>query len=179
MRGILILSMLIGSLAFAGANAQTLTSVTLSWTLSSSPNVAGYDIYYGASSGNYITYVRVFSPTTTSLTINGLVSGATYYFAAASYDNSGNESALSPEISGVAGSSSPVAIRMSSLARPSAGQFGFTISGASSGQYIVQASTNLVNWVNLMTNNGPFNFVDSNAGQFSHRFYRTAYIPPN
>lgn len=53
------------------------------------------------------------------------------------------------------------------------GQFNFYVSGAANQQYVVQASTNLVNWFPVMTNTAPFAFVDSSAGQFSQCFYRT------
>ena len=86
-----------------------------------------------------------------------------------------------PEVSGVAGSSQSAAatLTLTSAAASQPGQFGFAVSGLSSGQYIVQASTDLVNWVSVQTDSAPFNFVDSNASQFSRRFYRAAYIPPN
>jgi hypothetical protein len=38
--------------------------------------------------------------------------------------------------------------------------------------FILQASTNLINWVSLATNASPIGFVDSNAGQYPVRFYR-------
>jgi hypothetical protein len=174
MRGILILFTFIGSLSFAMcANSQVLGSATISWSSSPSSNVAGYDVYYGTSSGNYVSAVPVSN--VTNVTIRGLISGVKYYFAAVAYDNSGNLSALSPEISGTVGSSGTAATLTSALASP-AGRFGFTVAGASGSQYIVQASTDLVNWVSLQTNISPFNFVDSNASQFKHRFYRTAYL---
>jgi Fibronectin type III domain len=181
MRGILILFTLAGLLFFTKANAQTEASVTLSWTPSSSSDVAGYYIYYWTNSYNITTnVVPVPGASASSVTINGLPVGMTYYFCAASYDSSYNVSTLSPTISGVVGSSSSSAASLTSALMSSSHQFGFTISGVSSGQYIVQASTDLVNWVSLLTNSGaPFNFVDSNTSQFSHRFYRTAYIPPN
>ena len=52
------------------------------------------------------------------------------------------------------------------------GQYSFTVAGTTGFQYVVQASTNLVNWVSVATNTAPFNFVDSQAGQFQQRFYR-------
>ena len=178
MRGILVLFSFVGSLLCATvANSQILGSATISWNSSPSSNVAGYDIYYGTSSGNYTSAVPVSN--VTNVTVRGLLNGVTYYFAAVSYDSSGNISALSPEISGTVGStsSSSEAATLTSAVTSPAGQFGFTVSGVSSGQYVVQASTDLVNWVSLQTNIAPFNFVDPNARQFSRRFYRTAYIP--
>ena len=182
MRGILIILTLAGSLLLAKASTPTLASITLGWNPSQTTGVAGYYIYYGTSSGNYTGVVAVPSAGATNVMIRGLTSGATYYFAAASYDSSGNESALSPQISGVAGAtttSTSVAASLTS-ALMSGGHFGFTVGGSGTGVYIVQASTNLVNWVNVMTNTGgPFNFVDTNASHFSRRFYRTAYQSSN
>ena len=38
--------------------------------------------------------------------------------------------------------------------------------------FIIQVSTNLLNWVNLATNPSPFVVVDASASQYSARFYR-------
>jgi hypothetical protein len=166
--------------AFAGAlllgnktMAQTLTSLTLGWNPSSSAGVAGYDIYYGTSSNNWTSAVPVAGQGATSVTIRGLVSGQTYYFAAAAFDSNGDQSSLSPAFSATAGVIAPAIGLLSAVAGLPTGQFGFAFSGASSAQYIVQASTDLVHWVAVQTNTGSFKFVDSNASQFTHRFYRT------
>jgi hypothetical protein len=175
MRGILILFTFVGSLLFATATkSQGLASATIGWTPSPSSNVAGYYIYYGTSSGNYTSVVPVSN--VTNVTISGLTSGLTYYFAATSYDSSYNQSAFSPEISAVVGSTGSVAATLTSTALSSGKQFSFKVSGATGYQYAVQASTDLVNWVTLQTNFSPFTFTDSNSSQFSHRFYRTAHI---
>jgi Concanavalin A-like lectin/glucanases superfamily/Immunoglobulin domain/Fibronectin type III domain len=59
------------------------------------------------------------------------------------------------------------------------GQFALSVSGVTNYQYVVQASTNLVDWVSMQTDSCPFTFVDSNASQFRQRFYRTYYLPIN
>ena len=52
------------------------------------------------------------------------------------------------------------------------GNVSFTASG--SGLLIVQVSTNLVDWVSLLTNTAPFSFTDTNAvNTYPRRFYRT------
>ena len=56
------------------------------------------------------------------------------------------------------------------------GQFALTVAGAAGHQYVVEASTDLVNWVPVQTNTAPFTFVDTAAGQFNQRFYRSVYI---
>ncbi|MGA2801178.1 MAG: hypothetical protein ABSE97_02225 [Verrucomicrobiota bacterium] len=51
-----------------------------------------------------------------------------------------------------------------------------TVSGLGGQTYIIEASTNLVNWVPIYTNGGSFMFTDPNATNFNQRFYR-AVIP--
>jgi hypothetical protein len=57
------------------------------------------------------------------------------------------------------------------------GQFAINVTGATGQSYAVQASADLVNWVTLQTNTAPFTFTDTDAGQFSQRFYRAVYAP--
>ena len=58
------------------------------------------------------------------------------------------------------------------------GQFGFNISGAVGTIYIVQASTDLVNWTSIQTNLAPFTFVDASVAGFKQRFFRTVSLTP-
>jgi hypothetical protein len=53
----------------------------------------------------------------------------------------------------------------------------FTVSGVPGLQYIVQASTNLVNWVTLGTNTPPFEFFDPSSANLPKCFYRAVYTP--
>jgi len=53
---------------------------------------------------------------------------------------------------------------------PVNGQFALSIVGQPGYQYVVQASTNLVNWISIATNISPFNFVDSDMSRFQQRF---------
>lgn len=75
-------------------------SATLSWTSNSEADLAGYKLYVGTAPGRY-TYAG--SPVIIGLmgsyTISGLQIGQTYYFALSAFDSSGNESALSSEVS--------------------------------------------------------------------------------
>lgn len=163
MRRILTLLTLMGSLFFAVDLYATTASITLGWNPSTSSNVSGYMVYYGTSSGNYITAVPV--STVTNVTIRGLTAGTKYYFAAKSYNSSGTQSAYSAEVSGLAlapGTPAPVV-----------GKFNFNFAGSSGSRYVVLASTNLVNWVPIQTNSGSFSFTDSNVQQYSRRFFRT------
>jgi hypothetical protein len=57
------------------------------------------------------------------------------------------------------------------------GRFSFEVSGTDHVNYVVQASADLVNWVSMQTNASPFTFTDTNADQFSQRFYRANEAP--
>jgi hypothetical protein len=60
------------------------------------------------------------------------------------------------------------------------GQFKLLVSGDAGPDYTIQASTNLVNWVSLSTNNSavlPFVFTDPSATNFRQRFYRVLLGP--
>lgn len=151
------------SQAVAGASQ----SVTLAWNPSIDPGIAGYKIYYGTASHNYSSVVTV--GITNSVTITGLTAGTTYYFAATSYDQAGVESDLSNEASYAVPAPQPAL----TATAYSAGQFRFNVSGTTGAMYVVQASTDLVHWVSLQTNAVPFDFVDSQAANFSKRFYRS------
>src|SRR5215469_7603703 len=73
-------------------------SVTLTWSPSSSPDVVGYNIYYGGqASGSYTNEITVGN--TTNATVTGLVNGNTYFFSARSVNSSGFESPMALQAS--------------------------------------------------------------------------------
>src|SRR5262249_49383388 len=74
-------------------------SVSLGWTASTDPTAAGYNLYWGTSSGEYSGSVDV--GTNTTFTVTNLTVGNTYYFAATSYDTNYEEGPFSTEISSV------------------------------------------------------------------------------
>ena len=60
------------------------------------------------------------------------------------------------------------------------GRFSLTVTGLAPRGFVIQMSTNLVNWVSLSTNNlsgGRFDYTNSGLGNVPCRFYR-AYGPP-
>jgi uncharacterized repeat protein (TIGR01451 family) len=57
------------------------------------------------------------------------------------------------------------------------GAFHLTISSPTTSSVIVQASTNLVNWVNVYTSTPPFTFTDSTSTNYQNRFYRALLGP--
>lgn len=75
-------------------------SATLSWALGSEPDLAGYKVYVGTSSGVYGFPGSPFNAgRVNTYTVSNLPAGQTYFFALAAYDNAGNDSPLSAEVS--------------------------------------------------------------------------------
>src|SRR5262249_5604790 len=81
--------------ALASISAHAAGSVTLAWDPSVSPNVTGYNLYYGAISRTYTNVVS--AGPATSATISGPAPNTIYYFAATAYDSNGIESDFSIE----------------------------------------------------------------------------------
>jgi hypothetical protein len=161
--GLMLLTVLVTSI-----HAQA--NVTLSWNPISNPLVAGFNIYYGGASGVYTNKISV--GLVTSVTVSNLVIGTTYYFAATTYSAAGAESALSAAVSYTVPAPAP---QVSLQAMP-ANQFLLTVAGSSGQTYNISASENLTTWTVIGTvtigSNGLATFTDTNAVNFSRRFYR-------
>ena len=74
----------------------------------------------------------------------------------------------------------PVSQPTTSSAAYSNGQFSMTINGETGPDYIIQVSTNLVDWQSLSTNSSPalpFLFIDTNTVPFPSEFYRVLLGP--
>lgn len=78
------------------------SSADLSWDANTEPDLAGYKVYYGTSSGSYGTPVDVGNVLTYSIT--GLSPNVLYYFAVSAYDTEGSEGVKSSEVTGYFGS---------------------------------------------------------------------------
>jgi len=78
-------------------NTGHTAQVTLAWEPSASPDVLGYKVSYGNSSGSYATTVD--SGLMTSSSLDGLEAGKTYYFAVQAYNTTRLESGFSNEVS--------------------------------------------------------------------------------
>jgi hypothetical protein len=72
-------------------------SVTLVWNPSYDTSVTGYNVYYGVASRVYTNRLDVMA--STNATVDGLLIGARYYFAATAYNLIGLESDYSAEVS--------------------------------------------------------------------------------
>lgn len=145
-------------------------NVTLAWNPSANPVVAGFNIYFGGTSGVYTNKTSV--GTATSLTISNLVAGDTYYFAATTYSAAGAESALSSEVSYTVPTPAPEV----QLQVTPAKQFVLTVTGAANQTHEILASQNLTTWTAIGTvtvgANGSATFTDTNAANYPSRFYR-------
>ena len=80
-------------------SATVAGTVSLAWNANSETDLSGYKVYKGTSSGAYAAPVATLPKTTTSYTLAGLQTGTTYFFTITAYDNSGNESLHSAEVS--------------------------------------------------------------------------------
>src|SRR5262245_52719493 len=85
-----LLLLLLAPGAFAG-------QVTLQWDAVTSPQLAGYKVYYGYASRQYGTNVNVGISTTAAF--SNLRDAQIYYFAVIAFDASGKQSAFSNEVS--------------------------------------------------------------------------------
>lgn len=157
-------------LSVAGLKKACASSLTINWNASVSPGVAGYNVYYGTSSGIYSYTLN--AGNATSVTIDNLTPGVTYYFAATAYDAYGNQSFLSSEISYVAPNGLTI-----SQSSTSGGSPVLEFPVAPGHWYEVQASTNLQDWISIWQSstfsaNSTVQFSDPDAINFSSRFYR-------
>ncbi len=120
---------------FAPASASA-ANVTLGWDPSTATNIAGYNLYYGGTTGTYTNVVT--AGNTTNATVTGLASGVTYYFAATAFDTSGLESDYSAEVvytvAAPAANQPPTIAAISSITvLENAGQQTVNLSGITSG----------------------------------------------
>jgi len=84
-------------------NGVEAAQLTFSWIPNNESSLAGYKIHYGTASRNYTNVIDAGNPDPIDgriqATVDGLEEGTTYYFAATAYDQEGNESEYSTEIS--------------------------------------------------------------------------------
>ncbi len=153
-----------------------LASVTFKWNRSSSVDVTGYRIYYGAMTRSYSNSVAVGNVTNT--TVSSLTVGDTYYFTVVAFNASGQESAFSNEVLYIIpGGTAQLQIRIAANK-----QAILTVTGKTNHTYEIQATTDLKTWTVLGTvalgTSGSASYTNTNAGSFPKRFYRTRDTQP-
>src|SRR2546427_12261921 len=110
------------ALCFLAPALSSAAQVTLAWDPNTEPDLAGYKLYYGTSSGSYQFSVDVGN--LTSYTLSGLLEGRIYYFAATAYNLSLGESGFSNEVNKAIADVTPPTV---SITAPTTGA---TVSGA-------------------------------------------------
>jgi len=91
-------ALLLSIAALCACGDDERASVTLAWDAVTDPNLAGYRVYYGTASGDYVR-PGVSVGDHLSFTVTGLRTQTTYYFVVTAYNFLGNESAFSNEAS--------------------------------------------------------------------------------
>lgn len=106
-------------------------SIALAWNPNSEPDLDGYRIYYGESSGNYAHMTDVGN--TSSYRLSGLEPDTRYYVALTAYDIFDNESDFSDEVNGV---SNPDPPPMETDSEDAFSEWGCFIATAAYGSYL-------------------------------------------
>jgi len=75
--------------------APPVYSVGLSWTASTSPNIAGYNVYRSTTLGQNYAKINSTLDGNTSYTDNNVTDGVTYYYVTTAVDNNNQESSYS------------------------------------------------------------------------------------
>lgn len=94
----LLFGLLIASPASAiqiDEDGRVLTELTLKWSPNPESDIAGYTVYYGRDTGEYVRMVSVENSSATIMVPEGLV----IYLAVTAYNHAGVESEFSDEIS--------------------------------------------------------------------------------
>jgi len=79
-----------------GSEAYATQTVKLAWYANPEPDIAGYRLYFGTTSGQYDQVRDVVAP---YLSLTDLADGVAYYFSVTAYNAAGAESVLSNEVS--------------------------------------------------------------------------------
>jgi fibronectin type 3 domain-containing protein len=140
-------------LSVTSSNAQ----LGLSWMASA--DATSYHVKRSVFSGG--PYGTMASVAGTNYTDTSVVIGTTYYYVVSAFNSLG-ESLNSSEVSATV-IPAPVLLTVGST---TAGQFSFSFQAVNGQNYIIQTSTNLVDWIPLLTNStttGVLNFTDTNA----------------
>lgn len=145
-------------------------SIEITWNRSASPDVVGYNVYYGGVNASCTNEISVGN--LTNLKVTGLAEGTTFFFVITSVNSSGTESDYSSPMY------YSVPTKTANLGTPSISSCGVSIpvNGLPGHFYVVQVSTNLVDWTSVETNLTPLLITDSNSVHCDKRFYRAVYL---
>jgi hypothetical protein len=132
----------------------------------------------GVANGLYVGYLDISQ--CSNFLSNSLVtisSNLKIYFASSSVNPTNLDGQFGGHliyVPGVAGqfASQNTKLSAGSYSSSSGGTFQFSITSQSGQTNVIQASTNLVNWVPIVTNVGPFNYTNTAVSGYPYRFYR-------
>jgi hypothetical protein len=149
-------------------------AITLAWDANTEPDLAGYTVYSGTNSHQYIKSNYVGKVTTN--TPAGLVSGVTYYFAITARNTAGLESPFSNEIS----VQQPVSFGQPVQANVQlvSGKFKLTWASDAASVFRVYYTTTLIDptWLplssDLLAVSATTSWTDPASAQAPSRFYR-------
>ena len=96
----LVIAVIVASFLSLASQAEATGSVTLHWDQNVEPDIAGYHLLYGITSGSYTEQIDVGN--TTTATVPGLADG-TYFFVVTAYNTVAVESPPSNEVSATVG----------------------------------------------------------------------------
>jgi hypothetical protein len=165
---------------------QKLTNGIIVATGKATDNVAVRAVYYSLNGSAWSAAVLTTNSSQWSATL-ALTPGNNLLLAYA-LDTSGNSSAThsvtfeyqlvaQPQV--VAQSPAALAVEqtapaiLAAVAPPASGQFALSVTGTAGAFYVVQVSTDLINWSAVATNQSPFTFLDTDAPKYPQRFYRS------
>lgn len=104
------------------SGTSTINSIPIGWTLSSSSDVANYEVAYSTNGGtNWTIASSLINSSSTSYTITGLTSGTTYTIRVVAIDTSGNRSNGATVVKATA-----AAVNYTLSASPSSGTYNAT-----------------------------------------------------
>ncbi|MBI2927215.1 MAG: Ig-like domain-containing protein, partial [Verrucomicrobia bacterium] len=154
-------------------NAAFMAPVNLALTadvFSSDDRVAQVEFFAGANSIGGLTSAPF------SLTWSNVLAGD-YVLSVAATDEHGAVTRSEPVNITVA---APEPLQLGAVSFEPTGQLQFELAGQPGSALVIEASTNLIEWVPLVRTNlatGRFNFVDEPAANVPWRFYRALYVP--
>ena len=126
--------------------AQGFQAVELTWNPGYGDEAVAYNVYSGTQSGVYTNFTTFFY--VDDVIIDGLVAGATNYFAVTAVDAYGVESPLSNETSYAVAMPAPLVLQMQTFTDQNGQPYlmELSVNAAVSGSWEIDWSTDLQNW---------------------------------
>jgi hypothetical protein len=154
--------------------------VSLGWNPGPDPNVTGYFLCWGLSSGACTN--RLDAGNVTNTTVAGLAANVTYYFNVVAYGAAGQEAPPSNEVAYTVPADSPVGVGPELGVRiagtGAGGALHLSFPGSAGATYDIQATQDFQHWATLWTTNcasaGLITFGVTDMADYPSRFYRLA-----